>query len=89
MRDGHWRDGGPLAGMLAGERLGLIGLGEIGSRVARIGNAFGMQVVAWSPHLTAERAAARQATAVRSTSCWRPRRWSACTWWRRPRHATC
>lgn len=64
MRDGGWRDGGPLAGMLAGERLGLIGLGEIGSRVARIGAAFGMQVVAWSPHMTAERAAARQATAV-------------------------
>ncbi len=64
MRDGHWRDGGPLGSMLAGERLGLIGLGEIGSRVSRIGNAFGMQVVAWSPHLTAERAAARQATAV-------------------------
>lgn len=64
MRDGDWRDGGPLAGMLAGERLGLIGLGEIGGRVARVGNAFGMQVVAWSPHMTAERAAARQATAV-------------------------
>ena len=64
VRDGDWRDGGPLAGMLRGERLGLIGLGEIGSRVARIGNAFGMQVVAWSPHLTAERAAGLQATAV-------------------------
>ena len=64
MRDGDWRDTGPLGSMLAGERLGLIGLGEIGSRVARIGNAFGMQVVAWSPHMTAERAAARQATAV-------------------------
>jgi phosphoglycerate dehydrogenase-like enzyme len=64
MREGDWRDTGPLAAMLAGERLGLIGLGEIGSRVARIGNAFGMQVAAWSPHMTAERAAARQATAV-------------------------
>jgi phosphoglycerate dehydrogenase-like enzyme len=50
--------------MLAGERQGLIGLGEIGSRVARVGNAFGMNVVAWSPHMTAERAAAKQATAV-------------------------
>jgi len=64
MRDGGWRDGGPLGSMLAGERLGLIGLGEIGSRVARVGMAFGMQVVAWSPHMTAERAAALQATAV-------------------------
>jgi len=64
MRDGDWRDGGQLGSMLAGERLGLIGLGEIGSRVARVGQAFGMQVVAWSPHLTTERAAAQQATAV-------------------------
>jgi len=64
MRDGDWRDTGPLSAMLANERLGLIGLGEIGSRVARIGNAFGMQVVAWSPHMTAERAAAKGAIAV-------------------------
>ena len=64
MRDGEWRDAGPLGAMLAGERLGLIGLGEIGSRVARVGNAFGMQVVAWSPRMTAQRAAAGQATAV-------------------------
>ena len=64
MRDGGWRDGGPLGSMLAGERLGLIGLGEIGSRVARVGMAFGMQVVAWSPRMTAERAAALQASAV-------------------------
>jgi phosphoglycerate dehydrogenase-like enzyme len=64
MRGGNWRDTGPLAGRLAGERLGLIGLGEIGSRVARVGLAFGMQVAAWSPHMTAERAAAHGATAV-------------------------
>lgn len=64
MRTGDWRDTGALPTMLAGERLGLIGLGEIGGRVARVGNAFGMQVVAWSPHLTPERAAAKGATAV-------------------------
>jgi phosphoglycerate dehydrogenase-like enzyme len=64
MRDGDWRDTGPLASMLRDQRLGLIGLGEIGSRVARVGNAFGMQVVAWSPHMTAERAAASGAAAV-------------------------
>ena len=64
VRGGHWRDTGPLSAMLAGERLGLIGLGEIGGRVARVGAAFGMQVVAWSPHLTDERAAARGAAAV-------------------------
>ena len=64
MRDGDWRDSGPLGNMLAGEQLGLIGLGEIGGRVARVGTAFGMTVVTWSPHMTAERAAARGATAV-------------------------
>ena len=31
--------------------LGLIGLGKIGSQVAKIGKAFGMQVVAWSENL--------------------------------------
>ena len=39
-----------------GRTLGLLGLGNIGSRVARVGNAFGMRVVAWSQNLTAERA---------------------------------
>lgn len=43
---------------LAGARLGLIGLGKIGTRVAAVGLAFGMDVVAWSPHLTEDRAAA-------------------------------
>jgi phosphoglycerate dehydrogenase-like enzyme len=40
---------------LAGRRLGLLGLGRIGGRVARIGSAFGMDVVGWSQHLTRER----------------------------------
>ncbi|GAA4700435.1 D-2-hydroxyacid dehydrogenase family protein [Nocardioides conyzicola] len=42
---------------LAGATLGLVGLGRIGERVARVGQAFGMDVAAWSPHLTTERAA--------------------------------
>ncbi|HXZ47816.1 MAG TPA: D-2-hydroxyacid dehydrogenase family protein [Usitatibacter sp.] len=56
VRAGRWRDGGPLPAVLAGERLGVVGLGTIGSRVAAVGRAFGMEVVAWSPHMTAERA---------------------------------
>ena len=64
MRAGGWRDEQPLPGVLAGERLGLIGLGEIGSRVARVANAFSMQVVAWSPRMTPERAADKGAKAV-------------------------
>ncbi|MFF0991327.1 D-2-hydroxyacid dehydrogenase family protein [Kocuria nitroreducens] len=43
---------------LHGATLGLLGLGKIGSHIARIGAAFGMDVLAWSQHLTAERAAA-------------------------------
>jgi phosphoglycerate dehydrogenase-like enzyme len=43
---------------LAGRTLGLLGLGRIGGKVARIGAAFGMDVVAWSRNLTAEKAEA-------------------------------
>lgn len=40
---------------LNGKQLGLLGLGKIGSRVAQIGKAFGMKVIAWSQHLTKEK----------------------------------
>ncbi|MFG2139475.1 D-2-hydroxyacid dehydrogenase family protein [Streptomyces sp. NPDC048650] len=53
--DGPWQS--TLGADLYGRRLGLLGLGKIGTRVARVGLAFGMDVVAWSTHLTAERAA--------------------------------
>ncbi|MFG2981966.1 D-2-hydroxyacid dehydrogenase family protein [Streptomyces sp. NPDC048258] len=56
------RDGGPwqqtVGADLHGRRLGLLGLGKIGSRVAQIGLAFGMEVVACSRNLTKERAEA-------------------------------
>lgn len=42
---------------LHGKTLGIYGLGKLGSQVARIGQAFGMQVIAYSRNLTAERAA--------------------------------
>lgn len=42
---------------LEGLTLGVVGLGNLGSRVARIGQAFGMEVIAWSQNLTAERCA--------------------------------
>ncbi|WP_037850543.1 D-2-hydroxyacid dehydrogenase family protein [Streptomyces sp. NRRL S-340] len=54
------RGGGPwqstVGADLHGRRLGLLGLGRIGSRVARVGLAFGMEVTAWSQNLTEERA---------------------------------
>ncbi len=49
---------------LKGKTLGLVGLGHIGSLVARVGNAFDMNVIAWSQNLTAQRAAEYQATLV-------------------------
>jgi phosphoglycerate dehydrogenase-like enzyme len=53
-RHGQWQIS---IGMEArGRILGVLGLGQLGSRVATIGRAFGMSVQAWSPHLTAERA---------------------------------
>ncbi|WP_193614764.1 D-2-hydroxyacid dehydrogenase family protein [Nocardioides lijunqiniae] len=56
-----FRDGGPwqrsVGVDLAGATLGVVGLGKIGSRVAEVGRAFGMEVLGWSPHLTDERAA--------------------------------
>lgn len=61
---GGWRDHLSVLPMLSGERLGIMGLGAIGSRVARVGAAFGMEVVAWSPRMTPERAAAENAKAV-------------------------
>ncbi|ARP92102.1 hydroxyacid dehydrogenase [Bordetella genomosp. 9] len=54
MRQGQWQTGMPLP--LKGKRLGVIGLGKLGSAVARVGRAFDMDVVAWSPNLTPERA---------------------------------
>jgi len=55
MRTGGWQTRVGIG--LAGLRLGLLGLGNIGAQVARVGLAFDMDVVAWSQHLTAERAA--------------------------------
>ena len=55
MRAGGWQR--TVGTDLAGRTLGLVGLGHLGTRVAKYGLAFDMRVVAWSPNLTAERAA--------------------------------
>ncbi len=62
VRDGGWQRG--LGIGLHGKTLGLLGLGNIGTEVAKIGNAFGMNVIAWSQNLTPEAAAAKNATCV-------------------------
>jgi len=59
MRRGEW----PLVlgYVLRGKTLGILGLGKIGTEVARIGRAFGMEIIAWGPTLTPERAGRSQA----------------------------
>jgi phosphoglycerate dehydrogenase-like enzyme len=62
LRRGEWQR--QIGDDLAGRTLGLLGLGNIGAAVARIGQAFGMKVIAWSQNLTAERAAGAGAALV-------------------------
>ena len=64
LHSGGWRDELSVLPMLSGERLGIIGLGSIGSAVAKVGQAFGMELVTWSPNMTIERAAAQNAKSV-------------------------
>ena len=61
-RQGSW--GTTLGAELKGRTLGLLGLGHIGARMARVGQAFDMNLLAWSQNLTAERAAQCGATLV-------------------------
>lgn len=53
VRAGDWQI--DLGEGLQGKTLGLLGLGRLGSQVARVGVAFGMEVLAWSENLTAAR----------------------------------
>jgi phosphoglycerate dehydrogenase-like enzyme len=62
VRAGGWQTS--IGRELDGKVLGVLGLGNIGGQVARIGRAFGMQVIAWSQNLTAEIAEAAGATRV-------------------------
>ena len=55
MREGGWQS--TVGAGLAGRTLGIVGLGRLGSAVARYGAAFELRLVAWSENLTAERAA--------------------------------
>lgn len=62
IRHGQWPE---LVGSeLHGKTLGILGLGTIGSAVARVGGAFRITVLAWGPTLTAERARSHGATYV-------------------------
>jgi phosphoglycerate dehydrogenase-like enzyme len=52
LRNGGWQQG--IGEELEGKTLGVLGLGNVGGPVARIGSAFGMNVIAWSQNMTAE-----------------------------------
>ncbi|GAB3563474.1 D-2-hydroxyacid dehydrogenase family protein [Amycolatopsis endophytica] len=62
MREGTWQS--TVGTGLHGRTLGLLGLGNLGQRVATVGQAFGMETIAWSQNLTAERASEHGVTAV-------------------------
>jgi phosphoglycerate dehydrogenase-like enzyme len=62
LRTGGWQS--TVGGDLAGRTLGVLGLGRLGSQVATVGRAFGMEVIAWSENLRAEHAATLGARAV-------------------------
>lgn len=62
LRAGTWQSS--VGEGLEGATLGLLGLGRIGSRVAKVGQAFGMRVIAWSQNLTPEAAAEHGAERV-------------------------
>jgi phosphoglycerate dehydrogenase-like enzyme len=53
---GHWQNS--LGFDLAGKTIGIVGLGNIGTVMARYATAFAMKVLAWSPNLTEARAQA-------------------------------
>jgi len=62
LKAGGWQTS--LGSNLRGKSLGVVGLGNIGKEVARIGLAFGMKVIAWSQNLTEEKASAAGAILV-------------------------
>jgi phosphoglycerate dehydrogenase-like enzyme len=62
VRSGGWQQ--TVGTDLHGKTLGVLGLGRIGSQIARIGSAFGMRLLAWSQNMTAEAAGAAGATLV-------------------------
>ncbi|MCW2655381.1 MAG: D-isomer specific 2-hydroxyacid dehydrogenase NAD-binding [Mycobacterium sp.] len=62
MRTGGWQV--TVGTGLRGKTLGVLGLGRVGSEVARIGQAFGMTTIAWSQNLTPQKAAEHNVQAV-------------------------
>lgn len=69
VRSGGWdRDDCATRRELRGHRLGIVGLGRVGGRVARLAAAFGVESRAYDPYLSDEQIRHRGASAVRSLS---------------------
>jgi phosphoglycerate dehydrogenase-like enzyme len=69
MRAGKWQVG--LGHGLRGKTLGLLGFGRLGGQVGAVGKAFGMELIAWSQNLTAEKATQSGATRVEKDELFR------------------
>ena len=69
IRAGGWQTS--IGHELDGRILGVLGLGNVGGQVARIGRAFGMKIIAWSKNLTAEAAEAVGAELVTKNGLFR------------------
>lgn len=55
VREGCWEE--TIGSSLSGKTLGVLGLGNVGTQVARVGQAFGMKVIGWSQNMTSQQAA--------------------------------
>lgn len=64
IRAGKFQEGVPIGYALAGKTMGVIGLGRLGSHMARYCNALNMTVLGWSQNLTPDKAQAAGATMV-------------------------
>src|SRR5882757_921879 len=62
VRQGEWQH--TIGDDLSGQTLGILGLGNLGSKIAQVALAFGMNVIAWSQNLTADKARAAGAALV-------------------------
>lgn len=64
MRAGRFQQGLPAGISMSGKTIGIIGLGKLGRMMARYSKALGMNLLAWSQNLTADKAEAEDATLV-------------------------
>src|SRR5258706_9818601 len=69
LRSGRWQS--TIGFALKDKTLGILGLGRLGSQMARVGLAFGMKIIAWSQNLTAKQAAESGATRVEKSELFR------------------